>query len=86
MDLSEINMPVRAFISNHSIQLSNYLWDHEFDSDLVAEHIDNFKWFKSRSIDKKQRAIKQSEKRRRQGTKFISLRACDKKHDWTTVK
>jgi hypothetical protein len=84
--ISEINMPVRAFIANHSSQLSSYLWDNEFNSELVAEHIDNFKWFKSRSIDKKQRSIKQSEKRRRQGTKFISLRACSKNHDWVTVK
>jgi hypothetical protein len=84
--ISETNMPVRAFVANHSSQLSSYLWDNEFNPELVAEHIDNFKWFKARKVDKKQRNMKQSEKRRRQSTKFISLRSCDKNHDWATVK
>jgi hypothetical protein len=86
MDVSETNMPVRAFIANHSDQLSSYLWDNEFNPELVAEHIDNFKWFKARKADKNQSAMKQAEKRRVQGTKFISLRACGKNHDWATVK
>jgi len=79
-------MPVRAFVANHSDQLSSYLWDTDFNTDLVAEHIDNFKWYKKRKVDKAHQAMKQKEKRRLKSTRYISARASDKRSDWNTTK
>ncbi len=84
--IHEIKMPVRAFVANHSDQLSSYLWDTDFNTDLVAEHIDNFKWYKKRKVDKAHQAMKQKEKRRLKSTRYISARASDKRSDWNTTK
>ena len=82
----ELNQPVSAFVNNHSPQLSNYLWDADFDVTKVVINIANFKWFKERRKSKRHSAMKSSYKKILQSTRFISARAGDKRHDWATVK
>ena len=82
----ELNQPVLAFVNNHSPQLSNYLWDADFDVSKVIINIDNFKWFKERRISKRHAAMKSNYKKICQATKVVSARALSKNHDWTTVK
>ena len=64
LEFMGIRLPVRAFVANHSSQLSAYLFSGNFPIDEIIENIGNFKWVRQ--------VIKQTKKQRKVGRGGIS--------------
>ena len=83
---SEFNIPVKAFIANHSPTLNNYLWDHDYDVSDMVVNIDKFKWVEARTVDKRYKNMKKREQNKTGSMFVIKQRELDKKHHWNIVK
>ena len=85
--LFDLKKPVRAFIADHSMKLTNYLWDNEFKVDYVVENIARFKWQKKPYTNKRLSRERRAEVSLKTRQSFvIKGREIDKSHDWATVK
>lgn len=76
----------RAFVADHSPQLSGAMWSEKFDNNDIIDNIDNYKWFKKASVNKARDKETRDEMRRKRTVRSVSMRAGDKNHDWSTVK
>ena len=77
---------VRAFIDQHSHELTNALFSDNIDNNDIIDKIDNFKWSKKKISDRQwNKEIKLNSYINRT-TKIIPLRSLSKNHDWNTVK
>jgi hypothetical protein len=80
------NIQVRAFVAEHSPGLTNALYNENIDNKDILKCIGNYWWITKGIKDRKREKETKDELERKRTTRFISLRAGDKNHDWKTVK
>jgi hypothetical protein len=81
-----LNIQVRAFVAEHSPGLTNALYNENIDNKDILKCIGNYWWITKGIKDREREKETKDELERKRTTRFISLRAGDKNHDWKTVK
>jgi hypothetical protein len=81
-----LKQSVRAFVDTHSRQLTNLLYNPDFEKKEILAAIDNCRWSDADIYSSGRHNQYQRSRNAYRATRVIHARDLSKKHDWKTVK